>query len=152
MSRRTWNPVSMNATGRILRGEFGFITTNIGTNPDPTLFFGCGGLTGPDAAAGGANPSPSFIESIVKTANNGEFLITYADGYRKQHWADAVCLGPVAGPSDGVRAGCCVAANQGSGHTTKVTQLVTTLDGANGAPVETAGRTVMVNVAFKDGS
>lgn len=151
MSRRNWNPVSMNATSRILRGEFGFITTNIGTNPDTSLFFGCGGLTGPDAAAGGANPSPSFIESITKTANAGEYLVTYADGYRKQHYAHGSVMGPTAGPADGVQAQCCVAANQGSGHETKITQLVTTLDAA-GAPVETAGRTVMVFVAFKDGS
>lgn len=151
MSRRNWNPVSMNATSRILRGEFGFISTNIGTDPDTSLFFGCGGLTGPDAAAGGANPSPSFVESIVKTANAGEYLITYTDGYRKQHSVDAKVLGPVAGPADGVHAQACVAANQGSGHETKITQLVTTLDAA-GSPVETAGRTVMVSVAFKDGS
>ncbi len=152
MPSRNWNPVSFNAQGNMLRGEFGFITTNIGTNPDVALFFGCGGLSGAAAAAGGANPSGTFVESIVKTANAGEYLVTYTDGYPKQHWAAAVCLGPVAGPSDGVRAGCCVAANQGSGRTTKVTQLVTTLDGANGAPVETAGRTVMVCVTFKDGS
>jgi hypothetical protein len=151
MSRRTWNPVSMNATSRILRGEFGFITTNIGTDPDTSLFFGCGGLTGPDAAAGGANPSPSFVESITKTANAGEFLITYADGYRAQHFVKGECLAPVAGPADGFGVQCAVADNQGDGHETKITQLVTVIDASN-APVETAGRTVMVAVAFKDGS
>ncbi len=151
MSRRTWNPVSQNAQGNMLRGEFGWITTLIGTNPDATLFFGCGGLTGPDAAAGGANPSPSFVASITKTANAGEYLVTYADGYRKQHSVDPKVLGPVAGPADGVRAQACVAANQGSGHTTAITQLITMLDAA-GAPVEGAGRTMMVSVAFKDGS
>lgn len=145
-----WNPVSYNAQGNVLRGEFGFISTNIGTDPDPTLFFGCGGLSGP-AAAGGANPSATFVESITKTANTGEYLVTYSTGFVKQHSVDAKVLGPVAGPADGVRAQACVAANQGQGRETKTTQLVTTLDAA-GAPVETSGRTVMVSVAFKVGS
>lgn len=149
MSSRPWNPVSHNASNGMLRGEFGFITTNIGTNPSAALFFGCGGLTGTDAASSVSNSGASFVESITKTANAGEYLITYADGYRKQHHVSAVVLGPVAGPADGVHAQACVAANQGSGRTTKITQLVTTLDAA-GSPVETTGRTLMVAVAFKD--
>jgi hypothetical protein len=149
MSARQWNSVSFNASVGMLRGEFGFITTNIGTNPSVSTMFGVGGLKGPDAAGSVSNSGPSFVESIVKTANAGEYLITYADGYRKQHYAAAQVYGPAAGPADGVRAQVCVPNNEGAGHSVKVTQLVTTLDAA-GAPVETTGRRVCVKVAFKD--
>lgn len=143
------NPLSFNATGNMLRGEFGFISTLIGTNPAVADMFGCGGLTGEAAAAGVANQDASFIESIVKTANAGEFLITFADGYRKVHFATAEVWSVVAGPADGFRACCAVPANQGSGRTTKMTMLVTIVDPNTGAPGELDARTVCVQIAIK---
>lgn len=149
MSRRNWNPVAHFTSGGLVFAVFGFITTNIGSNPALATVFGFGGLTGADAAGGVANSGPSFIESITKTANNGEFLITFADGWRAVWYGHPSVWGPTAGPADGVQAQMCLPANQGSGHTTKVTALVTTLDAA-GAPAETTGRTVTCIMAFKD--
>lgn len=153
MSRRQWPNAATQrfSSPGILWGVFGFITTNIGTNPDPTLFFGCGGLTGGDDVSDGsaANSGPSFVASIVKTANNGEFLVTFTDGFRKLWHADATLYTTAAGPNDGKTAGVCAPVNEGSGHETPVTMLVTTLDASN-VPVETASRRVSVLVAFKD--
>lgn len=149
MSRRQWNPVAHFTSGGLVFAAFGFVSTLIATNPDPTLFFGAGGLTGPDASAGKANSGPTFIASITKTANNGEFLVTLADGWRAVWFADASVWGPVAGPNDGVKANISLPANQGSGHTTAVTFLVTILNAA-GAPTETNGRTINCFCVFKD--
>jgi hypothetical protein len=149
MSRRNWNPVAHFTSGGKVYGEFGFISTLIGTNPALATTFGLGGLTGADAAGGVANSGPSFVESITKTANNGEFLVTFADGWRAVWGAEATVWGPVAGPNDGVRAAVSLPANQGSGHTTQVTMLVTMLNAA-GAPTETNARTVTVRMVFKD--
>lgn len=152
MSRRNWNPVSKNTQNGMLRSEFGFISTLIGTNPAVASMFGCGGLTGPDAAGSSrSNSGPSIVESIVKTANNGEFLVTLADGYRAVHYAHATVWGPTAGPNDGVQAAVSLPANQGSGHTTKITFLVTILNAA-GAPTETNNRTLCVWLSLKDSS
>jgi len=149
MSRRNWNPVAHFASPGLVFGAFGFVTTNIGTNPDVALMFGCGGLKGGDAAAGVANTGPAFVSSITKTANAGEYLVTLKDGYRAVWHASAELWGPTAGPAGGDSAQVCKPANQGSGHETPVTFLVTTLDNAD-TPVETAGRTVSVFVVLKD--
>ncbi len=149
MSRRTWNPVAKFAGAGLVFGAFGFISTLIGTNPVLATCFGMGGLSGSDAATGVANSGPSLIESITKTANAGEFLVTMADGWRAVYDASATVWGPTAGPNDGVRAAVSLPTNQGAGHTTKVTFLVTMLDAA-GAPAETNGRTVTVRLILKD--
>jgi hypothetical protein len=150
MSRRTWNPVSFHTSAGMIHCYFGFISTLIGTNPVLATTFGMGGLTGPDAAGNGvANSGPSAVASITKTANNGEFLVTLADGYRAVWMADATVWGPVAGPNDGVQAAVSLPANQGSGHTTPITFLVTMLNAA-GAPTETNGRTVCIDLVLKD--
>lgn len=134
----------------MLRCEFGFISTLIGTNPALATTFGMGGLTGADVAGGSnSNSGPSAVASITKTANNGEFLVTLADGYRAVHYASVFVWGPVAGPNDGVRAAVSLPANQGSGHTTAVTFLVTILNAA-GAPVELNARTICVFLSLKD--
>ena len=150
MSRRQWFPNAANASPGMLYGQFGFITTNIGTDPVLSTAFGLGGQVGADTAGtGAANSGPSFIKSITKTANNGEFLVTMADGYRKLWYLDATLLGPAAGPAGGDWAQACAPVNEGAGHTTPVTFLVTTLNASN-VPVETAGRIVMVSIAAKD--
>lgn len=143
------NPVSFNATNNIMRGEFGWVSTLIGTNPATSAMFGCGGLTGEAAAAGVANSDASFIESITKTANAGEFLVTFVEGFRAVHFATAEVWGVTAGPNDGYRAACAKPANQGSGRTTKLTMLVTILDPSTGAPAELDARTVCVQIALK---
>ncbi len=117
MSGRSWNHNAEFASNNLLIGALGFITTLIGTNPALATLTGFGGLTGPDSVAGVANSGPSFAASITKTANAGEYLVTLRDGYRGVWYADAVVLGPVAGPGDGVHAQVCVSANQGSGNT-----------------------------------
>jgi hypothetical protein len=150
MSRRNWNPVSKNTQNGMVRAEFGFVTTLIGTNPATASMFGCGGLTGVDAAGNGvSNSGPSIVASITKTANNGEFLVTLADGWRAVHYAHASVWGPTAGPADGVQAQVCVPANQGIGHTTAVTFLVSILN-AGGTPTETNARTICVWLSLKD--
>jgi len=149
MSRRNWNPVAHFTSNGLVLGAIGFVSTLIGTNPAVASLFGFGGLTGADAAGGVANGGPAFAESITKTANNGEFLITFADGWRAVWYAHASVWGPVAGPNDGVTANCSLPANQGQGHTTKVTMLVTMLNAA-GSPTETNGRTVNIMLVFKD--
>lgn len=152
MSRRNWNPKALFHQGDLVFGAFGFVTTNIGTDPDPALFFGCGGLTGTDAASDGsvANSGPSFVASITKTANAGEFLVTFTDGYRAVYHADPTLYGPAAGPAGGDSAQVCVPVNEAQGHETPITMLVTTLDNAD-TPVETAGRRVSLFVVLKDG-
>ena len=149
MSRRTWNPLAMFASPGLLFAAFKFVTTNIGTDPATSTIEGGGGLKGADAAGGVANSGPSFIESITKTANDGEYLVTLADGYRSCWFSDATMWAPAAGPAGGDDAQVSVPANQGSGHTTKVTVLVTTID-VDGVPVETTGRTVCVFMVLKD--
>lgn len=150
MSRRTWEPLAKFSSPGLLFAAFGFVTTNIGTNPAVSSIFGGGGLKGADAAGNGvSNTGPSFIDSITKTANAGEFLVTLKDGYRAVWYADASLWGPQAGPAGGDSAQVCLPANQGSGHETAVTFLVTTLDNTD-APVETAGRTVSCFLVLKD--
>ncbi len=149
MSRRSWFPVAHFSSPGLVLGAFKFVTSLIGTNPTVSLIEGGGGLKGTDSAAGVSNSGPSFIESITKTANAGEFLVTFADGYRSVWYADAELWGPAAGPAGGDSAQVCVPANQGSGHETKVTMLVTILDNAD-TPVEINARTVCVFVVMKD--
>ncbi len=150
MSRRQWFSNARYGQPGLVFATFGFITTNIGTNPDMSLAFGCGGLTGPDAAGTGvANSSPSLVSTITKTANNGEFLVTLADGWRKVYSADPNIMGPNAGPADGYSAQACVPSNEGSGHDTAVTFLVTVCNAA-GTPTETTGRRVSVDLVLKD--
>ncbi len=150
MSRRNWNPVAHHASNGMLYGQFRFRSTLIGTNPAVAYMYGCGGLKGADASGSVSNSGPAFIASITKTANAGEFLVTFVDGYRRVHYADANVWGPTAGPNDGYRAGICVPANEGSGHTTPLTMLVTILDPNTGAAGELDARQVCVNVALKD--
>ena len=145
------NQTASFSSGNLLFGAFGFVTTNIGSNPSTTTCFGLGGLTGSDGASDGsvAKSGPSFVASITKTANTGEFLVTLAAGYTAVWFAAASLWGPVAGPSDGIRADVCVPANQGSGRTTATTFLVTTNNANTGAPVETASRTCTVFLVIK---
>jgi hypothetical protein len=132
-------------------GKFGFVTTLIGTQPDATKFFGCGGLSGGDDVNDGsqANSGPTFVKSITKTANNGEFLVTLQDGYRAVWDLRAELWSPTAGPHDGKWAGVCLPANQGAGHETPITFLVTVLDATN-TPAELNGRTISISISLKD--
>ena len=145
------NQTASFSSGNLQFAVFGFLTTNICSDPSTTTCFGLGGLTGSDGASDGsvAKSGPSFIESITKTANAGEYLVTMAAGYTAVWYGHASVWGPVAGPSDGIRADVCVPANQGAGRTTKTTFLLTTLNADTGAPVETASRTCTVLLVIK---
>jgi hypothetical protein len=150
MSRRSWFSNARYASPGLVYGSVKFVTTNIGTNPDVTLIEGAGGLKGTDGASSVSNTGPAFVASITKTGNAGEFLLTFSDGWRSVWWADAAMWGPEAGPNDGKRACCTKPANQGSGHETAVTVLVTTHNENTGAAEETSGRTVCVDFVLKD--
>jgi len=149
MSRRSWNSVAHFASPGLVVGAFGFITTNIGTNPDLTWVWGMGGQTGPDKAPGAANSGPAFVKSIVKTANNGEFLVTLQDGYRGLWHAGGTLYSTSAGPGLADTLDISAPLNEGSGHETPITFLVTTMLDAD-TPTETSGRRVSVFLVLKD--
>jgi hypothetical protein len=150
MSRRTWFKDASSASPGMVYGNAGFLTTLIGTNPALATAFGFGGQVGPDAAGlGAATSGPAFIKSVVKTANNGEYLVTLQDGYRKVWGVEGNLLGVSAGPADGAWAQCCAPLNEGAGHETPITFLVTTMNAA-GVPTEFNGRVLMIAMALKD--
>ncbi len=148
MSRRTWYSDSRTTSQGLVFGTFGFITTLIGTNPNLALAFGLGGMTGPDVVGQTANSGPTFVRSIVKTANAGEYRVTLQDGYRKVWDIEATVLAPAAGPADGVWSQPSVPTGEGD-HVGPVTFLVTTLNAA-GAPAEMNGRTIQLSMCLKD--
>lgn len=150
MSGRMWNPKASFTSPGLVLAAIAFETTNIGTNPDTSKFRGAGGLTGAAASAGVANSGPSFVKSITKTANNGEFLVTLQDGYRACWHAEPHLWGPVAGPADGVDAQICRPANEGGGNDVGLTFLVTTITSSTGAPAETLGRLLSIFFVLKD--
>jgi hypothetical protein len=145
-------PNAMFAANGMLIAAFSFVSTLIGTNPAVANFRGCGGLTGTDAGAGVSNSGPSFVSSITKTANAGEFLVTLAvpqgHAYRYMLHGEASVWSAQAGPGDEYHAQIADPANEGSGRTTAVTFLVTILDEA-GAPVELDARRVSVFMVWK---
>ena len=150
MSRRTWFKDASSASPGMVYANAGWLTTPIGTNPSLATAFGFGGQVGPDlAGTGAANSGPSFIASVTKTANNGEYLVTLADGYRKLWGVEGNLLGVSAGPADGAWAQACAPVNEGAGHTTPITFLITTMNAA-GVPTEFTGRTLMIALALKD--
>lgn len=133
----------------LVLGAFGFQTTNIGTAPSTSKIFGGGGLVGTDGA-GNPNSGPTFISSITKTANNGEFFVTLQDGYRAVWFCAANTWAATAiGSADGYQAQVSLPANQGAGRTTAVSFYVTVVN-ASGVATETAGRTVNCFVVLKD--
>jgi hypothetical protein len=125
---------------------FGFVTTNIGTDPDPTAFFGCGGTTGSGGIT--ANGGPSVIKSITKTANAGEFLVTLNDHYRAMWLGEAQVMAPAGGPADGYSAQVSLGSNFGA-SSSDPTFLITTLNTSKAA-AETAGKTVTCMAVVKD--
>ncbi len=149
MSRRNWNPLGHFASNGLLFGAFSWITTNIGTDPDVTLTQGLGGLTGPDAVGSVPNSGPTFVHSITKTANNGEFLITFQDGYRAMWHASGTIYSDEDGPGVADTLDLSEPINEGLGHETRLTMLATVCIDAD-TPTETAGRRCSVFVVLKD--
>lgn len=147
------HPIGYFSTPGMLVAAFSWVSTLIGTDPAVADFRGCGGLTGADAGSGVSNSGASFIESITKTANAGEFLVTFAEGYRYVLHAEASLWGVQAGPGDKYTAQVHDPANEGSGRTTKLTMLVTIIgeDGTSGvrAPAELDARRVSVFCVIK---
>jgi hypothetical protein len=145
-------PLAFFCQGGMAFCAFSFVSTLIGTDPSAALFRGCGGLTGSDNAAGVSNSGSAVIESITKTANNGEFLVTMSvpqgHAYRYLLHGDATVWSPQAGPGDGYEAHISDPANEGSGRTTQITFLVTIVNGA-GTPAELDARRVSVELIWK---
>lgn len=145
-------PIAMFSQGGMAFMAFSFVSTLIGTNPSAALFRGCGGETGSDAAAGTSKSGGAVIESITKTANNGEFLVTLAvpqgHAYRYLLHGSASVWSPEAGPATAHCAAIGDPVNEGAGRTTQITFLVTIQDGAL-APVELNTRRVSCLLVWK---
>lgn len=147
-------PVGFFASPGMLLVAFSFISSLIGTDPSPADFHGCGGLSGGDFPGDGtvAKSGPSIVESIVKTANAGEFLVTFAEppgnAYLDVLYQDASVASPPNGPGDEYDGRVSELKNLAAGRTTKVTLLVTIVDDA-GAPAELNARVVSVFLVLK---
>lgn len=146
-------PIAMFAQPGYMFLGFSFVSTQIGSNPAVADFRGCGGETGSDATAGTSKSGGACIESITKTANSGEFLVTLSvpqsHAYRYLLAGHADVWSVAAGPADGYRAAISDPANEGAGRTTQITFLVTILDPNTGAPAELNSRRVSVFMLWK---
>jgi hypothetical protein len=142
MSRRQWfNDATFTSQGLVF-AAFSFLTNNT-DDPDTADFRGCGGLTGSDGATSVSNSGPSAVASITRT-DVGDFLVTFADGYR---YAVAV-LTSISGAT-GHHVEWAIPSNEGSGHDTAVTLALTVSDD-EGTAADTTGRMVSVLVIFKN--
>jgi hypothetical protein len=122
-------------------------TTNGTSDPDVTLFRGCGGLKGADAS-GGANSGPSAVTSILRYGV-GSFNMLLADSYRfvqykAAHIDDADDDGLVA------RCGPPTSEGTGNGGTPITVPVVVILPDSSGEEVETTGRVISVHLVLKD--
>jgi hypothetical protein len=142
VSRRTWYPDAQWTSQGLLHCIFSFLTNNT-SNPATTSFRGCGGLTGSDGATSVSNSGPSAVASITRTGV-GAYLITYADGYRYMLSGIAT----IDDAADALHARLAAPSNEGSGHTTAITQALTVRSAATAT--ESTGRRVSVHVVFKD--
>lgn len=142
MSRRTWFPNATWTAQGLVHCLFSFVTNNT-SDPDATVFRGCGGLTGTDPTGLSINSGPGAVTSITRTGV-GAYLITFSEGYRYAVFKTA----QIEDGTDGLAAGCAAVSNEGSGATTACTMAVTIR--AAGTATESTGRRVSVYVAFKD--
>lgn len=140
-ARSFFNDATFTSQG-LLFVPFSF-TTNNTSDPDPTAFRGCGGLTGSAGATSVANSGPSCIASIARTGP-GVFLVTFAEGYRY-----ATCVLPSVSGGSGFTVDHEVPSNEGSGRTTALTLQLTVVDD-EGVAAETTGRRVSCLVILKD--
>lgn len=142
MSRRNWHMDAQWTSQGLVHCLFSFVTNDINA-PATTAFRGAGGLTGSDGATSVANSGPSAVASITRTGV-GAYLITYADGYRYQTAGFAT----IDDAADALHARLAAPSNEGSGHTTAITQALTVRSAATAT--ESTGRRVSVYACFKN--
>jgi hypothetical protein len=142
MSRRGWfNDATFTSQGLVFCA-FSFLTNDT-SDPATTSFRGCGGLTGSDGATSVSNSGPSAVASISRT-DVGDYLVTFADGYRY-----AVAIFTSISGGSGYTVDYAAPSNEGEGHGTAVTLALSVVDD-EGAAVESTGRRVSVLVVLKD--
>jgi hypothetical protein len=142
MSRRTWYPDAQWTSQGLVHCLFSFLTNDV-NDPAIANLRGCGGLTGADAAGSVASGGPSAVASIARTGV-GAYLITYADGYRYM----TAGVANIDDAADALHARLAAPSNEGSGHTTAITQALTVRSAATAT--ESTGRRVSVYVVFKN--
>lgn len=142
MSRRTWFPDKQVTSQGMVEATFSFVTNNT-ANPDPTLFRGCGGLTGVDGGAGVANSGPSAIASITRTGV-GAYLVTFADGYRYV----TGCNFTISDAADQLYVRPGTVSNEGAGDTTPITMVLQVRSAATAT--ESTGRRIYCTVVLKN--
>lgn len=142
MSRRTWFPDAQWTSQGLVHCIFSFLTNDTSA-PATTAFRGCGGLTGSDGASSVSNSGPSAVASITRTGV-GAYLITYADGYRYM----VSGMATISDGADALHARLADPSNEGSGHTTAITQALTVRSAATAT--ESTSRRVSVHVVFKN--
>ncbi len=145
MSGRSWNTESFNTSNGIVNCDFSFVTNNT-TDPDTTLFRGCGGLTGTDTT-GASNTGRSAVTSITRTGV-GAYLITLADGYRFVQAAGA----RIDDAADDLDARIGAISNEGAGNSTAVTIVVQVrgLATVSGTATESTSRRISVFLKLKN--
>lgn len=143
MSRRTWFKDAQWTSQGLTHCIFSFLTNDT-SDPTSAGLRGCGGLTGTDGTGTGvSNSGPSAVASVTRTGV-GAYLITYADGYRYM----VAGIANMEDAADALHARLAAPSNEGSGHTTAVTQALTVRSA--GTATESTGRRVSVYVVFKD--
>ncbi len=147
MSGRSWNGVQYHTSNGMVECDFSFVTNNT-TNPDVTLFRGCGGETGDNSSGQSrSNSGRSAVASITYTTV-GLFLVTLADGYRFVQAASA----DISDAADDLAARIGAISNEGAGNSTAVTIVVAIrgLATTSGTLTDTTGRRVSIRLALKD--
>lgn len=146
MSRGTWYNDQKYTTQGAVEGDFSFVTNNT-SDPDPTLFRGCGGLTGSQVGNGLPNASKSFVASIVRVGQaTGSFLVTLVDGWRYVTSWDA----NIQDAADNLVPRLSAFTNEGQGHTTPVSFTVVVRNMSTSAATDTTGRRIAVQLVLKD--
>lgn len=124
--------------------SFSFLTNNT-SDPLPSSFRGCGGLTGTDSGAGVPNSGPSAVRSITRTGV-GAYAITLQDGYRYVSAAHV----SIDDAADTLIARNAAPASEGSGAETPVTAAVVVRAAATGTATESTGRRISCTFILKN--
>lgn len=145
MSARTWFSDTKATSQGLVYCDYSFLTNGT-SDPLPSSFRGCGGLTGVDGVNGSANSGPSAVASIVRVGQGvGTFLVTLADSYRQVVTSSAA----ISDAADALGANCGLPSNEGSGNGgTPITYQVFVRNA--GTLTETTGRRVYCYLTLKD--
>ncbi len=142
MRRSYFNDKKFTSQG-LVEANFSFVTNNT-SNPDSTLFRGCGGLTGAQSSQQAGNASPSTVASITYVST-GRYRVTLTDGFRFvqslhvsiDDAADALI----------VRNG--TVSNEGSGATTPLVFDIYSRAAASSTLTDSTGRRISVTMVLK---